>query len=427
MKAVDGGFNTALQSGVTQLCQLLEITRRDGVIYRRSTATRAKTFEDEVFEGGGFDPTDISSTSSAGVSDVEVVAYFNDELTLEDVSKGKLDDASCRVLWAFWPSPELGTMTMFSGVVSNTEITDDRTAVRFSMSGQISTLLGSIGEVRSATCRAVFGDDRCKVDIDALKVSAEVVSLIGKTLVVDIGAAEPLINTDAHEYWRIRTARATGRDISYSSIVEVEFRELVAGSNEAVGGTPIAGMNSATAGNAFDASDSTEWRFTSQQSWIGYQFATPINIREIAVKGPAVTLAAPSALTVEWSNDADEWTAVVGLNFTNLSFASSETKVLNASDGSNPVTPSGAFSFGSVYFIDGAESFDIVSAAIAGSDVTLKLASTPLFTVEAGDLVDLYPGCDKTLARCKFYSNVVNFRGEPYTPTSNYQGQNSIL
>jgi uncharacterized phage protein (TIGR02218 family) len=39
------------------------------------------------------------------------------------------------------------------------------------------------------------------------------------------------------------------------------------------------------------------------------------------------------------------------------------------------------------------------------------------YAIAAADTFDIYPGCDKTLATCRdTYSNVVNFRGEPYVP-----------
>lgn len=38
------------------------------------------------------------------------------------------------------------------------------------------------------------------------------------------------------------------------------------------------------------------------------------------------------------------------------------------------------------------------------------------FTPAIGDTFIIEPGCDKTLGKCQFYNNVVNFRGEPFIP-----------
>lgn len=54
-------------------------------------------------------------------------------------------------------------------------------------------------------------------------------------------------------------------------------------------------------------------------------------------------------------------------------------------------------------------------ARSAGAVVTLR--SAPVFAVEAGALVEIAEGCDKSLATCAArFGNAVNFRAEPYLP-----------
>lgn len=54
-------------------------------------------------------------------------------------------------------------------------------------------------------------------------------------------------------------------------------------------------------------------------------------------------------------------------------------------------------------------------AASAGAAVTLRAA--PPFAVEAGVLVELAEGCDKSLSTCAGrFGNAANFRGEPHLP-----------
>lgn len=43
------------------------------------------------------------------------------------------------------------------------------------------------------------------------------------------------------------------------------------------------------------------------------------------------------------------------------------------------------------------------------------------YDVQVGDTFDVYPGCDKSLSTCiNTFNNVINFRGEPYIPGSDY-------
>lgn len=54
-------------------------------------------------------------------------------------------------------------------------------------------------------------------------------------------------------------------------------------------------------------------------------------------------------------------------------------------------------------------------ARSAGASVTLR--APPRLAVEAGVLVELIEGCDKTIATCAGrFGNAANFRGEPYLP-----------
>ena len=81
------------------------------------------------------------------------------------------------------------------------------------------------------------------------------------------------------------------------------------------------------------------------------------------------------------------------------------------------VEPSGdAYGGGLLRWIGGANSG--LHAAIAASDGTrVTLRSDPALPVEAGDLVELIEGCDKSLATCAArFGNAANFRGEPYLP-----------
>lgn len=79
--------------------------------------------------------------------------------------------------------------------------------------------------------------------------------------------------------------------------------------------------------------------------------------------------------------------------------------------------PSGdAYGGGLLRWIGGANSgLESAVAASAGTGVTLRVA--PTFAAAAGDLVELFEGCDKTLATCAArFANAVNFRGEPHLP-----------
>ncbi len=72
--------------------------------------------------------------------------------------------------------------------------------------------------------------------------------------------------------------------------------------------------------------------------------------------------------------------------------------------------------YGRIRWIGGRNSG--LSVPIRASDgARLTLREAPYFPAEAGDLVEIAEGCDKSLATCgDRFGNAVNFRGEPHLP-----------
>jgi uncharacterized phage protein (TIGR02218 family) len=59
----------------------------------------------------------------------------------------------------------------------------------------------------------------------------------------------------------------------------------------------------------------------------------------------------------------------------------------------------------------------LASAIAASAGATVTVRAEPAFVPEAGALVELSEGCDKSIATCAArFGNAVNFRGEPYLP-----------
>lgn len=75
-----------------------------------------------------------------------------------------------------------------------------------------------------------------------------------------------------------------------------------------------------------------------------------------------------------------------------------------------------ALAFGRLRWIGGANSgLESLIAACDGAELILR--EPPPFPVEAGDLVEVREGCDKSFATCAGrFANAENFRGEPHLP-----------
>ncbi|MGN6269001.1 MAG: DUF2163 domain-containing protein [Sphingomonas sp.] len=75
-----------------------------------------------------------------------------------------------------------------------------------------------------------------------------------------------------------------------------------------------------------------------------------------------------------------------------------------------------AYGGGLLRWLSGANG-GLESAIAASTGATVTLRAPPMFVAQAGALVELIEGCDKSLATCAGrFGNAANFRGEPYLP-----------
>lgn len=75
----------------------------------------------------------------------------------------------------------------------------------------------------------------------------------------------------------------------------------------------------------------------------------------------------------------------------------------------------GHWNFGYVVFTSGDNNgvaLEVAKSLHAGGEIKLQLILP--FELQVGDTGTIYPGCNKTIASCKRYDNILNFRGEPF-------------
>lgn len=114
----------------------------------------------------------------------------------------------------------------------------------------------------------------------------------------------------AHAYWRLLLRPAFTN--SRADAKEVEFRGAVGGPSLTVGGTVLSsGSQGGLPGaNAFDGLTTTEWSSNNagQFVWIGYQFATAVDIVEVVYReGSNPNSCAPDGY-LQHSDNGVDWT-----------------------------------------------------------------------------------------------------------------------
>lgn len=108
-----------------------------------------------------------------------------------------------------------------------------------------------------------------------------------------------------------------------------------------------------------------------------------------------------------------------GVNTAALTVAGTVTAVTDRArfTDSARAAPADTFTWGLLTFASGANegyAMEVKSHAAGGAFTLVQ----PLpYAISVGDAYEVYPGCDRRLETCKAkFSNVVNFRGEPYIP-----------
>lgn len=81
------------------------------------------------------------------------------------------------------------------------------------------------------------------------------------------------------------------------------------------------------------------------------------------------------------------------------------------------------YNLGTVQWLTGANTGTAVEVIRSSSTGVVSLMVRAGATIEIGDTGTIYRGCDKTITTCTAYANILNFRGEPYVPGSDYTAQ----
>ena len=139
------------------------------------------------------------------------------------------------------------------------------------------------------------------------------------------------------EYWRVVITANNGH-ASYVTIVEMEYRAVEGGADQAAGGSATA-TSFANTDNlpsfAFDGSFSSKWTAASRPTNVSpqtlqYHFPLPVLVRQVAITGAisGQTDMAPRDFTIERSHDGVAW-EIVGTFAGVTGWAANETRLFS--------------------------------------------------------------------------------------------------
>lgn len=205
------------------LCRLVEIILPDGI---RTYYTDLSS--DIVYDGKTYlaDPgVDVSSirqsmTGAASSCNV-IVAYDETKLTEQKVRYGIVDNARVIISVLDYLAIFAGPTVIFTGRATLAELNEKNTCNITFDSSAVDSSGATIGEVYSQRCRNIFGDRRCKIDLEALKVPFTVIRAAGNNMSFVIGNAGDFPPEDPDEEV-IPFVGENGETI-YNTVGEFEF------------------------------------------------------------------------------------------------------------------------------------------------------------------------------------------------------------
>lgn len=175
-----------ISGGLTTLCRVWSITRKDGVILRYTDHVKDLTIGGDIYTAtNSFTATATQLTANNVAADTEVIVLLNDAgIDGDDVERGLYINAPYALGLVSYSNLAAGIIPLLTGSVFSISTLDKLTAT-FTLSFDTERINKSICEVYAPSCRAGFGDARCKVDLGPLTTAFTVTSgsakLVGST------------------------------------------------------------------------------------------------------------------------------------------------------------------------------------------------------------------------------------------------------
>lgn len=174
MKAVPPALMAHYRSGSTTLARLWRIERIDGKVFKFTDHDETVVFEGETYEPSSvFDSSSLKSRADMSVDNMAAVGLLDSSgITAADMEAGLWDGAAFRIVEVNYRAVSMGANILRVGRLG--EVLRQQGQYTVEMRGLSHYLQNAIGRIITSSCDANLGDDRCKVDLEALRLEAEV-------------------------------------------------------------------------------------------------------------------------------------------------------------------------------------------------------------------------------------------------------------
>ncbi len=171
MKPISANLKAHLAQEVTTLARLWKVTLTNGTVKAFTDHDRDIVYSGTTYlAASGYTASDVQSSSAFNVDNLEVQSFLDSStITESDLMAGLWDYATVELMQVNWADLAQGHMWLRKGHLGEVRVERGRFVAE--LRGLMQALSRRIGEMYSPSCRANFGDTRCKVSLAAWTVT----------------------------------------------------------------------------------------------------------------------------------------------------------------------------------------------------------------------------------------------------------------
>lgn len=177
MRVISPQLEAHFASGLTTLATCWRISRLDGEELGFTDHDEPIIFDSLEYDSvAGFTPTTVESKSNMSVDNLDVEGQtFPSKITEGDLLAGLYDYAEIEIFIVNYRDITQGKLVVKRGKLG--EVTLNSQMFQAEVRGLTQHLSQTIGEVFSPSCRAILGDNKCKVALAGFTVFATVTEI----------------------------------------------------------------------------------------------------------------------------------------------------------------------------------------------------------------------------------------------------------
>lgn len=188
--SVSAAMKAYLEQDVTTLAFLWKVIRQDGQIFGFTSHDTDITYLGLTYKSDtGFMPSAANTSSGLAVDDLELQGALSSmSIDQSEILAGVWDASEVWLYQVNYEDLTAGAIIVRRGWIG--EIKSGKTSFVAELRGLTQKLAQQIGQTYSPSCRATFGDSRCKKDLDDFKVSGAITSITSEQEFADTSRVE---------------------------------------------------------------------------------------------------------------------------------------------------------------------------------------------------------------------------------------------